>query len=64
LSDGGRQSERIFSLDLMKRTICARNEDPAVLIKGAFFYEDPQGKNQLSPWLEKYVGWKSMLVAN
>jgi hypothetical protein len=51
LSIGGRQQEPIFSVELLQKMIGARNEDPNVLIRGPFFYEDHQGKNQLSRWI-------------
>ena len=51
LSQGGRQQEPYFSVDLLRQMITTRGEDPNALIKGPFFYEDAQGKPQLSRWL-------------
>jgi hypothetical protein len=51
LSHGGRRQEPNFSVDLVRQMLTTRGEDPNVLIRGPFFYEDAQGKPQLSRWL-------------
>ena len=51
LSRGGRHEEPFFPVDLIKKMISARDVDPNELIRGAFFYEDSQGKSQLSRWI-------------
>jgi hypothetical protein len=53
LSHAGKQREPFFRADLVQAMIAARNEDPALLVRGAFFYEDAQGKSQLSRWLDR-----------
>ena len=52
LARGGKVREQIFPVSLLSAMISANGDDPNVLIKGAFFYEDAQGKNQTSRWIE------------
>jgi hypothetical protein len=51
LSSGGRRPEQNFSAQLLRKMINIRDQDPNALVKGPFFYEDGQGKSQLSRWL-------------
>ena len=51
LSSGGRRQEPNFSAQLLRKMITMRDQDPNALIKGPFFYEDGQGKSQISRWL-------------
>lgn len=51
LSSGGRRQEQNASAQLVRKMIIMRDQDPNALIRGPFFYEDGQGKSQLSRWL-------------
>ena len=51
LSREGKEKEPIFPLGLLMAMIEAGGENPNVLIRGAFFYEDAQGRSQLDRWM-------------
>jgi hypothetical protein len=50
LSQARPKQEAFFPAGLMQQMIAANNSDPIVLVRGAFFYDDPQGKSQISRW--------------
>lgn len=50
LSRAGTQKEPNFPVSLVSAMIAASGEDPSLLVRGAFFYEDSQGKSQASRW--------------
>jgi hypothetical protein len=51
LSRNAQERDPIFPSNLIREMLRLANEDPDVLVKAAFFYEDPQGKNALSRWI-------------
>lgn len=52
LSRGGTETKPIFPAGLLREMIRANGQDPDVLVRGAFFYEDAQGKGQISRWIK------------
>jgi len=65
LSRGGKSHESVLPVELLLKMIKARNEDPDVLISGPFFYEDVQGKSQLSRWIQPpYVHFQCLRGLN
>ncbi len=50
LSRNAQERDPIFPSRLIQEMLRVANEDPDVLVKAAFFYEDPQGKNALPRW--------------
>jgi len=50
LSEAGPKDETYFPVNLVLGMISAKNEDPAVLVRGALIVQDQQGKNQFSRW--------------
>src|SRR6185369_1530794 len=53
LSKAGTQREAIFPADLIQAMIVANSQDPIVLVRGSFFYDDSQGKSQISRWVNR-----------
>jgi hypothetical protein len=50
LSHARPQKEAFFPATLVQGMIAANDADPILLVRGAFFYEDAQGKSQISRW--------------
>jgi Domain of unknown function (DUF4132)/HEAT repeats len=50
LSRRGQEKEPAFPVSLLSKMIEASGEDPLVLLRGPFFYEDAQGKGALTRW--------------
>ena len=50
LSHGGTDKKPIFPASLVREMIRVNGQDPNVLVRGAFFYEDAQGKSQMRRW--------------
>ena len=50
LSRAGKERAAIFPVNLLLAMIASSGEDPSVLVKGAFFYDDAKGKSQVSRW--------------
>ena len=50
LSNAGNHKEPIFPVELLVAMIESSNGDANDLIRGAFFYEDAQGKTEISKW--------------
>jgi hypothetical protein len=50
LSEGGKERSAIFPATVVSEMVKLSGEDPSALVKGAFFYEDAQGKSQLNRW--------------
>lgn len=50
LSQGGKQQKPLLPTGLVLAMIEASGENPNVLLRGPFFYEDAQGKSKLNRW--------------
>jgi len=50
LSRGGTERKPFFPAGLVREMIRVNGQDPELLVRGAFFYEDAQGKTQISRW--------------
>src|ERR1700752_816257 len=50
LSNSGNQRDGCLPASLIHSMLTGSGEDPEHLIRGAFFYEDTQGKSQISRW--------------
>ncbi len=50
LSDHGKEHSPVFPASHVTAMIAASGEDPSLLVSGPFFYEDAQGKSQVSRW--------------
>jgi hypothetical protein len=50
LAQAGPKEETYFPVGLLQGMLVANNEDPSVLVRGAFIVQDQQGKNQFSRW--------------
>jgi hypothetical protein len=46
------KSGQTFPASLIEAMVAAKQEDPSVLVRGAFLFEDAQGKNLNNRWLE------------
>ena len=53
ISGAGPKQEAFFSSSLIQGMLATNKEDPVLLVRGPFFYEDPQGKSQLSRWVNR-----------
>src|SRR6266700_1622340 len=53
LSRSRPEQEAFFPVAVVQGMLAAKNEDPSVLVRGAFFYEDQQGKSRIDHWLNR-----------
>ena len=53
LSGSRPKEEAFFPAALVQAMLAAKNEDPSLLVRGAFHYEDAQGKSIVSRWYSR-----------
>lgn len=53
ISDSGNQKEPFFPVNLVQAMIALNNQDPNHLVRGAFLYDDSEGKSRIYRWQKR-----------